>query len=107
MVHVGKKGFHCGVKLPIISDISPGWGTEGEYREMNAPQNDESVLAEYMSRDELAEDLNRCTRTLDRWHSLRIGPPRTIIGKRVLYRRQAVAEWLRSQEEPPSSSRAA
>ena len=78
-----------------------------EKRDMTTPTNGESVLAEYMSRDELAEDLNRCTRTLDRWHSLRIGPPRTIIGKRVLYRRQAVAEWLRFQEEPPPSSRAA
>ena len=66
---------------------------------MNAPLNDESVLAEYMSRDQLAEQLDRCARTLDRWHSLRIGPPRTIIGKRVLYRRQAVVDWLRAQEE--------
>ncbi len=74
---------------------------------MTIPRNGESVLAEYMTRDELAEDLNRCARTLDRWHSLRIGPPRTMIGKRVLYRRQAVAEWLRAQEETSPSSRAA
>ena len=74
---------------------------------MTTPHNGESVLAEYISRDELAEELDRCPRTLDRWDSLKIGPPRTIIGRRVLYRRQAVAEWLRSQEEPPPRSRAA
>ena len=33
---------------------------------MLTTQNGESVLAEYMTRDELAEDLNRCARTLDR-----------------------------------------
>ncbi len=74
---------------------------------MTNPTNGESVLAEYMTRDELAEDLSRCARTLDRWHSLRTGPPRTILGKRVLYRRASVAAWLRSQEETPDSVRAA
>ena len=65
------------------------------------------MLAEYISRDELAEELNRCARTLDRWHSLRIGPPRTILGRRVLYRHAAVAAWLLAQEEAPSNNRAA
>ncbi len=74
---------------------------------MTIPRNGDSVLAEYMSRDELAEQLDRCPRTLDRWDSLKIGPPRTIIGRRVLYRRAAVQEWLLSQEEAPSNIRAA
>ncbi len=74
---------------------------------MAIPHNGESVLAEYISRDELAHQLDSCPRTLDRWDSLKIGPPRTIIGRRVLYRRQAVAEWLRAQEETPPSSQAA
>ena len=66
---------------------------------MNTTHNGDSVLAEYMTRDELAKQLDRCARTLDRWSSLNLGPPRTILGRRVLYRRQAVAEWLRAQEE--------
>ncbi len=74
---------------------------------MTNSANGESVLAEYMSRNELAEELDRCARTLDRWHSLRIGPPRTVLGRRVLYRRASVDAWLRSQEETPDSSRAA
>ncbi len=74
---------------------------------MKIPDNGESVLAEYMTRNELAAQLDRCARTLDRWHSLRIGPPRTILGRRVLYRRQAVAAGLLAQEETPPSSRAA
>ncbi len=66
---------------------------------MKTTHNGDSVLAEYMSRNELAEELDRCPRTLDRWDSLKIGPPRTIIWRRVPYRRQAVAEWLRALEE--------
>ena len=66
---------------------------------MSTPATGESVLAEYMTRDELAEQLDRCARTLDRWSSLNLGPPRTILGRRVLYRRKAVAEWLLAQEE--------
>ena len=74
---------------------------------MNTPNNGENVLADYMSRNELAEQIDRNPRTLDRWASLGIGPPRTILGRRTMYRRQAVVDWLRAQEEIPPSSRAA
>ena len=74
---------------------------------MNTPNNGENVLADYMSRNELAEEIHRNPRTLDRWASLGIGPPRTILGRRTLYRRQAVAEWLRAQEETAPNDRAA
>ena len=37
--------------------------------------------------------------TLSRWETRRIGPPCVRVGRRVLYRRGAVQEWLRSQEE--------
>ena len=74
---------------------------------MTTPNNGENVLADYMSRNELAEEIDRNPRTLDRWASLGIGPPRTILGRRTMYRRQAVLEWLRAQEEIPPSSRAA
>lgn len=53
-----------------------------------------SVLADYQPEDELAEDLDRCSRTLARWRAARIGPPYVVIGRRIFYRRAAVAEWL-------------
>ena len=74
---------------------------------MKTTDNSDSVLGEYMPKDELAKNLDRCSRTLDRWASLGIGPPRTILGRRVLYRRQAVTAWLLAQEEAPSNDRAA
>jgi excisionase family DNA binding protein len=57
-----------------------------------------TVLAEYMTPEELASELGICKRTLDRWHSGRTGPPRINVGRKPLYRRSAVAEWLRSRE---------
>lgn len=61
--------------------------------------NTQEVLADYLTRSELARELNRSERTLDRWHQLRIGPPRSRIGSMVIYRRAALGEWLRAQEK--------
>ncbi len=57
------------------------------------------LLNEYLTVTECAAELGVDKRTLERWHRLREAPPRTKIGKRVLYRRAAVAEWLRSLEK--------
>lgn len=51
-----------------------------------------------MDRAECAAELGVCVRTLERWHSLREGPPRTRIGRRAVYRRAAVLEWLQARE---------
>ena len=59
----------------------------------------DSILAEYMTITECAAELGIDKRTLERWNRLREAPPRTKIGKKVLYRRAAVSEWLRSQEQ--------
>ena len=62
--------------------------------------NDNAVLIdEYLQPPALAQQLDVSPRTLHRWHTQRIGPPRTTIGKTILYRRAAVQEWLLSREE--------
>jgi predicted DNA-binding transcriptional regulator AlpA len=58
-----------------------------------------TVLAEYLTPEELAGELGLCKRTLDRWHAARTGPPRVTLGRKPLYRREAVAQWLRKREE--------
>jgi hypothetical protein len=58
-----------------------------------------TLLAEYMPPAQVAAELETCERTLARWHASRRGPPRILIGKRVMYRRAAVEEWLRKQEK--------
>lgn len=66
----------------------------------------DSPLCEYLTRDELARELGRSSRTLDRWAVLRIGPPRTRAGRAVLYSRTKVREWLESQTEELPAARA-
>jgi predicted DNA-binding transcriptional regulator AlpA len=56
------------------------------------------ILSEFMTIEELAAELGRNKRTLDRWDALGIGPPRTRVGRTVLYRRSSVQKWLVAQE---------
>lgn len=55
--------------------------------------------AEYLDREALALALSVHVRTLDRWHVERRGPPRTTVGRRILYRAEAVREWLKANEQ--------
>jgi hypothetical protein len=60
-----------------------------------------SVLNEYLTKAELATQLHRSIRSLDRWALTGEGPPCVRIGRRSLYRRAAVVEWLRGLEITP------
>ena len=53
----------------------------------------------YVSREQLAKELGKALRTIDRWERRRIGPPRVVIGRMILYRREAIRDWLLSQEQ--------
>lgn len=55
-----------------------------------------SILDDYISQADLAEQLGKCVRTLKRWHSLRQGPKPVRIGKGLYYHRQDVHDWLES-----------
>ena len=61
------------------------------------------ILAEFLTTEELAAELGRNKRTLDRWDALGIGPPRTRVGRTVLYRRSSVQKWLAAQEHQASA----
>ncbi len=56
-------------------------------------------LGGYVTEVECAKELGISRRTLQRWHRLREGPPRTLVGKKIMYRREAVAAWLREREQ--------
>jgi hypothetical protein len=58
----------------------------------------EPILKAFFSKEELAAELGRNPRTLDRWEMLGTGPPRTLIGREVRYRRTSVQKWLHAQE---------
>jgi len=61
--------------------------------------NAEPILAEFLTREQLASELRRNPRTLDRWEALGMGPPRTLVGRQVFYRRSSLLKWLAAQEQ--------
>jgi hypothetical protein len=58
------------------------------------------LLAGYLTRPQLAAELNRTIRTLERWEWERTGPAVTHIGKSPLYKIESVRAWLASLERP-------
>lgn len=77
---------------------------------MNLPLEEPSnpadlALAGFMTPQDLAARLGISQRTLSRWHARRIGPARCVVGKLILYRVDAVRDWLAAQEEQPVTTR--
>jgi hypothetical protein len=66
-----------------------------------AMSDSEPILSE-LTKEELAAELRPNPRTLDRWQILGQGPPRTRVGRTVLYRRTSVQKWLAAQEQSPN-----
>jgi predicted DNA-binding transcriptional regulator AlpA len=60
---------------------------------------DQTLLSDYLTPRKVAAELGICEKTLARWHAARSGPPRVNIGRRLLYRRTAVADWLQRKEK--------
>ena len=57
-----------------------------------------TILSGYIEPQQLAKELGISERTLARWHTMRVGPPRVTIGRRPLYKRSSVAAWIERQE---------
>lgn len=60
----------------------------------------QGLLDDWLNRRELAEELGVSVDTLARWETQRRGPVCVRVGRRVLYRRGAVRDWLLGQEKP-------
>ena len=66
----------------------------------SAESSEPHILAGYLDQETLAKQLGRNVRTIQLWRAARIGPAVTMIGRRPLYRVEAVRVWLESQEIP-------
>ena len=62
------------------------------------PDVDTGLLTGWLNRTDLARELTLSVDTLQRWETRRMGPPCVRVGRRVLYRMEAVRDWLREQE---------
>lgn len=56
---------------------------------------------ELLTKSDTAQFIGVSERTLDRWNTLRKGPARITIGRKILYRLDAVLGWLQENETPP------
>ncbi|MGH7076154.1 MAG: helix-turn-helix transcriptional regulator [Stellaceae bacterium] len=67
-------------------------------RNRNGELRRELTIADkqYLTPAQLAKTLGISPRTLARWHAIGTGPPRTKIGKLVLYDASRLPEWLAS-----------
>jgi hypothetical protein len=79
-----------------------------ENQDVHPEAHDESgLLNEWLSRADLAEELGLSADTLQRWETRRIGPVCVRVGRKALYRKDAVRDWLRDQESRKQAARAA
>jgi hypothetical protein len=63
-----------------------------------APDDGTGLLVGWLNRADLARELTLTVDTLQRWETRRMGPPCVRVGRKVLYRMEAVRDWLREQE---------
>ena len=63
-----------------------------------SPGGEVTVLDGFLTEAQLAKQLRRTQRTLQRWHVSRIGPPRIELGRLILYSAASVRAWIQSQE---------
>ncbi len=65
----------------------------------NESNSSQSELANLVALPALARRLEVSERTLHRWHSLRIGPPRTKLGRAIFYRQADLDAWIQGRRE--------
>lgn len=64
------------------------------------------ILAGYVDRPTLANELRVAERTIARYENLPNGLPHTTLGGRKLYRVEAVMAWIAAREKRPNPRRA-
>ena len=63
------------------------------------------LLGEFLTRAEMAKDLGKSERTLERWERQGKGPPVTRNGDTPIYNVPSARAWLRAQErEAPNAA---
>jgi hypothetical protein len=66
----------------------------------------QSLLDDFWTREQLAQELHVTQRTLQRWEELGIGPPMIAIGRTTrLYKKSSARAWLAAREPKPRRSR--
>jgi hypothetical protein len=64
------------------------------------PDGARPIFPDYITRHEFAQGLRKTVRSIDRLILLGEAPPYVQVGNTKLFRREAIAQWLRSREIP-------
>lgn len=72
----------------------------------NAPESHTPGPSDFLGIEEMVRDYPWPAGTLYAWRHRGIGPPSVRIGRRVLYRRSQVNQWIRDQAEAEQRRRA-
>ena len=57
-----------------------------------------ALLNDYLTEQQLAEQLDVTIRTLRKWRSLGEAPPETRLGKRIYYSRRSALSWIQARQ---------
>jgi hypothetical protein len=82
----------------------PDTAMQFPHSEDETPHTDQ-VLAGYMTAEELAAELDMAVITLALWRMRQKGPPYVTVGRKILYSRTTVKEWIASQVHKPLQRR--
>jgi excisionase family DNA binding protein len=63
------------------------------------------ILEGYIDLDPLAEELGRHPRTIMRWTEQPNGLPFVRLGRRILFKRESVRDWISTHERKPNTLR--
>ncbi len=70
-----------------------------------SPDPTPRVLDGWVTRKQVAAELSVSIDTLQRWQNRRDGPPCVRVGRKVLYRAEALREWLLGRERTPAAGK--
>ena len=68
------------------------------------PANNQHILADYQTPEQLAPELGVRVHTLATWRMQQKGPPYTVVGRKIFYQRHSTREWLASQKRTPDAA---
>jgi hypothetical protein len=87
------------VRVATINPNVPTW-VALKAASGNSVATDQCLLADYLTQEQVAEQLSVTVRTLQRWRARREGPPPTYFTRKPVYRIEGVRAWLKSRERP-------
>jgi hypothetical protein len=82
---------HRDQKFPFPNQAAPAPGEHAGHNHGTMP---DGVLTGFITPMQLAAQLDVSVRTLSRWQTHRIGPPRCTVGRLIVYPIDAVRNWL-------------